>query len=244
MPDRDHDRFSLIGHAEMAFMNPLREGELHALLLSVKLDDASHVLDVCGGRADLSRAIATRTGCEATSVDLSAQACREATLRAQGRRVNVVCSDVRAFLARDAKRYDLALCVGGTHAFGSGLDAWNEALSALHLCADAVLVGDLVATSDVAAKVFDIPRLHDLEALPALASTRAKLILDAARVDAYERAWCASVQRYIDAHPSDPRAAWARQRIAWTDAPEFREARAHLRFALWLLDAKKANPLS
>ena len=66
MPDRDHDRFSLIGHAEMAFMNPLREDELDAMVVNVMLDDASHVLDVCGGRADLSRAIAARTGCEAT----------------------------------------------------------------------------------------------------------------------------------------------------------------------------------
>ena len=244
MPDRDHDRFSLIGHAEMAFMNPLREDELHTLLAKVKLDGAKHVLDVCGGRADLSRAIAVRTGCEATSVDLSAQACREASLRSVGLRMNVVCSDVRPFLARDAKRYDLALCVGGTHAFGSGSDAWNEALSALLARADAVLIGDLVATSAVAAKAFDIPRLHDLEALPALASPHAALVLDAARVDAYERAWCASVRRYIDAHPSDPRVAWARQRIAWTDAAEFREARAHLRFALWLVNAKTANPLS
>lgn len=244
MPDRDHDRFSLIGHAEMAFMNPLREEELHALLVHLKLDEASHVLDLCGGRADLSRSIAKRTGCEATSVDLSAQACREATLRAQGMRMNVVCSDVHSFLKRDAKRYDLALCIGGTHAFGSGAAAWGEAFRALAACAEFVLIGDLAANSDLTAKVFDLPHMRDLETLPALASPRAVHVLDASRVDAYERAWCASVQRYIDAHPSDPRVSWARQRIAWTDASEFREARAHLRFALWLVDAKTANPLS
>ena len=241
MTDRDHDRFSLIGHADMAFMNPLRENELALLLANVALDDASHVLDLCGGRADLSRAIAAKTGCEATSVDLSAQACREASLRAADFRVNVVCSDVRAFLESDLKRYTLALCVVGTHAFGTGVEAWKETLHQLKARASLNLIGDLVALSDEAARAFEIPTLRELEALPELAASKAPLVLDAARVEAYERAWCASVACFLDAHPDDPRAAWGRQRIAWTDAPEFREARAQLAFALWVVDAKTAN---
>ena len=236
----DHDRFSLIGHADMVFMNPLREDELALLLANVALDDASHVLDLCGGRADLSRAIAAQTGCAATSVDLSAQACREASLRAAGLRVNVVCSDVSTFLESDVKRYTLALCVGGTHAFGTGVEGWKEALQ-LKTRASTILIGDLVAQSDEAAQAFEIPTLRELEALPELAASRARLVLDAARVEAYERAWCASVARFLDAHPDDPRAAWGRQRIAWTDAPDFREARAQLAFALWVVDAKTAN---
>lgn len=240
----EHDRFSLIGHADMAFMNPLREDELAGLLANVALGEASHVLDLCGGRADLSREMARRTGCEATSVDLSAQACREATLRAAGLRVNVVCSDVRAFLESDSKHYALALCVGGTHALGSGIEAWTTALRQLKTRASTILIGDLVARSEVAASAFEIPTLQALEALPELAAAKATLVLDAARVEAYERAWCASVARFLDAHPNDPRAAWGRQRIAWTDAPDFREARAALAFALWLVDVKKANPLA
>lgn len=237
----DHDRFSLIGHADMAFMNPLREDELALMLARVALDEASHVVDLCGGRADLSRMIASRTGCEATSVDLSAQACREATLRAAELRVNAVCSDVRTFLEGDSRRYTLALCVGGTHAFGTGVEAWKTTFDQLKPRAPMILIGDLVAQSDEAARAFEIPTLRELEALPELAASGTRLVLDAARVEAYERAWCASVARFLDAHPDDPRAAWGRQRVAWTDAPEFREARSQLAFALWLVDAKTAN---
>lgn len=237
----DHDRFSLIGHADLAFMNPLREDELASLLANVALDEARHVLDLCGGRGDLSRAIATKTGCEATSVDLSAQACREASLRAVGLRMNVVCSDVRVFLEGDEKRYTLALCVGGTHAFGTGVEAWKRTLNELTSRASTVLIGDLVARSEEAGRAFEIPTLRELEALPELAASKATLVLDAARVDAYERAWCASVARFLDEHPDDPRAAWGRQRIGWTDAPDFREARSQLAFALWLVDAETAN---
>ncbi len=240
----DHDRFSLIGHADMAFMNPLRVDELAWLLANVALDDESHVLDLCGGRGDLSRAIAARAGCEATSVDLSAQACREASLRAVGLRMKVVCSDVRAFLESDSKHYALALCVGGTHAFGSAVEAWKTTLHQLKTRASMILIGDLVAQSDEAAQAFAIPTLRALETLPELALSKPALVLDASRVEAYERAWCASVARFLDAHPDDPRAAWGRQRIAWTDAPEFREARAQLAFALWLVDAETANSLS
>jgi hypothetical protein len=55
------------------------------------------------------------------------------------------------------------------------------------------------------------------------------------RVAAYERAWCDALAAWLVAHPGDPREAWARERIAWTDDEGLRAARAELAFDAWVV---------
>jgi hypothetical protein len=90
-----------------------------------------------------------------------------------------------------------------------------------------------VATSRAASEAFEVAELSAIG--PLVSGARASLLLDATRVGAYERAWCASVAAHVASHPGDPRNAWARARLAWTNEPSLQPARAQLAFAVYLL---------
>lgn len=241
MTERDRDRFSLIGHGAMPLMCPLREEELLALLDVAELAPAERTLDVGGGRGDLARLCAARYGVSASTVDRSAQATEEARRRAGSLSVEVVLGDGAGHLATIAPgSLALGSAVGAVHCFGTGLAGWTEAVRALAARARRVLVGDLAARTDEAAAAFDVARLDAVEGdslARAVGRPRAlaTLVLDATRVAAYERAWCASVAAHVAAHPSDPRNDWARARLAWTDEPTLRAAREALVFVAHLL---------
>lgn len=213
------DRFSLIGHAAMPLMNALTEGELVSLLDAAELGRGARVLDLGGGRGDLSRLVATRYGASALCVDRSPAACEEARARTVGLEVEVVCDDAHAFLGR-ARPEGLALAcaVGALHAFGSRLPSWSAAVDALAGVAGRVLVADLVAHTPRAADEFDLAPLDALA--PLREGARGEILLGPERVIAYERAWCAAILAHAAAHPADPRSAWARGRVEWSESPK------------------------
>ena len=223
----------------MPFMNPLTEAELLSLLAPVALTAGDRTLDLGGGRADLSRLLAERFGCAATSVDASpgaTEAARARTRHLGGVELHTL--DAQSYLARE-RPTGLALVsvVGAVHAFGEALEGWRQARAALRPVAIHTLLAELVATGARAEKAFGVARAADVEALlssDAVASIR----LGPDRVLAYERAWCASLAAFLEAHPGDPREAWARERIAWTEAPDLRAARAELEFRAWLVRSR------
>lgn len=235
---RDRDRFSLIGHAALPFMCPLEERELVTLLDAAAPPRGSATLDLGGGRADLSALLARRHGVRATSVDRSAQATEAARARVAGLDVTLVTADARPHLASVAPRsLSLASCLGAVHCFGVGAEGWHLAVRALDGLSERLLVGDLVATTREAAEAFEVAELAQLTELAESVrrTVRASLVLDAARVRAYERAWCASVAAHVEAHPSDPRNAWARTRLAWAEEPSLEAARNALGFAVFVI---------
>ncbi len=105
------------------------------------------------------------------------------------------------------------------------------------LCRWGFVVGDLVATTREAAEAFEVAELRELDTLAAhvYRTVITSQILDASRVRAYERAWCASLAAHVEAHPGDPRNAWARARLAWAEDPSLEAARDALRFAVFVL---------
>ena len=232
---RERDRFSLIGHAALPFLCPLREDELVSLLDRAGLVPSGASLDLGGGRADLSILLARRYGMRAVSVDRSAQATEAAKARVGTLDVTLVTGDAKAHLATIGDRsLALASCLGAVHCFGVRREGWQRTTDALDRVATRVLVGDLVARSDEAADAFEIARLDALDALLADRAI-ARTVLDASRVHAYERAWCSSVAAHVAAHPGDPRNAWARARLAWADEPSLASARDALAFVTYLL---------
>jgi SAM-dependent methyltransferase len=232
------DRFSLVGHAAMPFLDPLAEHELVTLLeplAPLALRPGARTLDLGGGRADLSALLARRWGCQATSVDLSPAACEAGRERTRGLPVEIVVARADEHVARTQPRgLALASCVGATHAFGAGEQAFARAFEVLAPCAGHVLLADLVALGARAAKAFGSARADAVERLLAPHAV-AHLRLGPERVAAYERAWCEALAAWLDAHPGDPREAWARQRIAWTDDAGMREARGELGFDAWVV---------
>lgn len=235
-PDgRARDRFSLIGHAALPFMCPLREDELVSLLDAAALRRGAATLDVGGGRADLSILLARRYGMNATSVDRSLPATELARERARDLSVTCVTDDATAHLAALADgSLALASCVGAVHCFGVRAEGWSRTFTSLARVASRALVADLVATSSIAAEAFEIALLDETDRI-AGATPLARLVLDAERVRAYERAWCDAVAARVAAQPDDPRNDWARARIAWADDPSLEEARAALAFVAYVV---------
>lgn len=230
----ERDRFSLIGHAAMPLMNPLALDELLSLLEPAALQRGEAVLDLGGGRADLARICVERFGCVATCVDRSPGACDAARERAGTIALDVVCQDARAYLERSATRdIGLVAALGALHAFGSGLPSWTSALDTLRPRARFTLVGDLVARGPAAANEMDVATMEQVT--PLLTNATAHVVLPPNRVFAYERAWCEAIERYLAAHPNDPRAEWAVERIAWSRAPRRARAWAQLTFVAMLV---------
>lgn len=230
----ERDRFSLIGHGGMPLMSPMRLDELASLLAATDLREHDRVVDLGAGRADLGRFVHERYGCVVTSVDRSPAACEAARERPLADVIEVVCQDARVFLhQRDPHEIGLAAALGSLHAWGSGLPSWTRALEDLRPRARWVLVGDLVALGPIAVAAMDVATLGQLASW--LGAARERVILPPERVRAYERAWCDAVERYLDAHPGDPRDDWARERIAWSRAPSLESAWSQLAFAALLV---------
>ena len=221
------DRFSLIGHEGMELMNPLTRAEVIGVLGGVGA--LGRVIDVGAGRGDLAR-IVVELGGECVAIDRSEAACAIARERGRGLAIEVVCGDAREEIARARGRFDLGCALGAVHAFGDRAPGWGAAKAALGAIASRVLLADLVATGADAAREFEVARIEELGELGAPA-----LVLDAARVRDYERRWSESLARWLGEHADDPRADWARERVAWTDAPALRAARAELAFAVFVL---------
>lgn len=254
MTDRERDRFSLVGHAQLPFLDPLEPHELERLLDAAGLTAGVRMVDVGGGRADLACLAARRYGARAISVDRSAPACEAARERVAARRgsfasggdVEVVEGDAGAYVASVARSaaegerpFALGSVLGAVHAFGVGRAGWARTIDALASIADVVLVGDLAARTDEAAAAFEVVRLDEALAPAQLVahglSVRASCVLEDDRVARYERAYCDALAAYVLAHPADPRAAWVRARIAWADEPSLRTARRALVFAAYVL---------
>lgn len=215
----------------MPFMNPLREDELVQLLEPLGLKAGDRTVDLGGGRADLSRLLVERFGCIATSVDASPAACEAARQRAPG--VEVIVARAEDWLTRNPTQgHALVAAVGAVHAFGDGLAGFRNALASVH--ARHLLFADSVALGPDAARKFEVARVEEVEAL-----FRGRVVsavhLGPERVAAYEQAWCDALRAYLVAHPGDPREDWVRERLAWSEAPDMRRARAELGFRAWVL---------
>jgi SAM-dependent methyltransferase len=206
----ERDRFSLIGHAAMELMCPLSRAELATLLDAATLGEGDSVIDLGAGRGDLA-AMAVARGAQAVAVDRSEAACELARAR---RSVEVVCSDAQTYLAAAAP-CTLACAVGAIHAFGEGAGGWDRAETELGAHASLVLLADLVATGARAEAAFEVATRAQLD--ERLDRAVRSVVLDGARVEAYERAWCRAVRAHAEAHPNDPRSEWARGRLAWSE---------------------------
>jgi len=215
-------------------MNALAEHELTAMLDAAALTTDERVLDLGGGRADLTRLCATRYGCAGTSVDRSPAACESARERCAGLAIDVVCRDARAHLEDVAPAsLGLGVALGALHAFGSGPSSWAMAIDALAPRARFVLVGDLVALGASAATEMDVATMEQVA--PFLTRAKCRIELGPDRVLAYERAWCVAIERFLEAHPRDPRESWARERIAWSRTPAIAHAWEQLAFVTLLI---------
>jgi SAM-dependent methyltransferase len=233
------DRLSLIGHSGMSSMSPLAESELASLLDACALAPGDRVLDLGCGRGDFALLAASRVPVHIVGVDRSPAACEQARQRTGGvGDIVIVCDDVPAYLARQRpSRLALACAIGAVHAFGSRIDSWTDAVAALEPIARRILVADLVATGPRAVEVFDVATREELRPIERRAHTT--LVLPGERVIAYERAWCAAVAASPVLREGDPRSAWARERLAWSES--VLDAWCELEFVALVIESGKLS---
>jgi cyclopropane fatty-acyl-phospholipid synthase-like methyltransferase len=117
----DRERFSRIAHHGIAFAAPISKAKIADIEALLELRPGARVLDVGCGRAEWLIAMAERFGVSGIGVDRSRGAIEEARSEASRRlrtgSVDLREEDVAAFEAADGS-FDLALCVGSTHALG------------------------------------------------------------------------------------------------------------------------------
>lgn len=100
-------------------MNPLPAETFDRAVAELELTRESRAIDFGCGKGDLLRRIVARFGCHAEGVDISSQLIDAAVEALPSARF--VVADARSH--RVEPGYDLAACVGASHAFGSTIDA-------------------------------------------------------------------------------------------------------------------------
>lgn len=242
-------RFTTIAHARHRLLSPLSEERLAWLLAALAaegLPQGARVLDVGCGKAELALRIAADRAGHATGVDpnaafLSAARERASELGVGGRFTAVASTFAEADLT--ARSFDLACCVGSTHAFGT-FDGTLAGLARLAAPGGLVLVGEGHWRRPPAAEYLDFlgggeDELVAYEArLGAVRAAGLDLVLawesSFEEWDAYEGLYADTMRRHLAAHPDDPDHAAFTERIETWSAMYRRHGRATLGFGFFL----------
>jgi SAM-dependent methyltransferase len=108
----DPSKYTVVGHHDLAILNPIGSGKLDDLVDALELDPTARVLDVGCGKGELLARVAARWGCTCVGVDLSPALIAHAR---QHRGVEAHVGDGKAFVSGT---WDVIACVGSSHIFG------------------------------------------------------------------------------------------------------------------------------
>ncbi|MBO0962660.1 class I SAM-dependent methyltransferase [Neobacillus sp. MM2021_6] len=123
----DRNRFSAIAHRHHAFSNPINEAKMMKMIDMVSLKPQEKVIDIGAGKCELLIRLVDMYNISGTAIELYDGAIEEAKRNASNR----IPEGSIAFIVDDAKvavedcekeRFDLAMCIGSTHALG-GLES-------------------------------------------------------------------------------------------------------------------------
>ncbi len=240
-------RFSRIAHGDLPCWNPLGMGTFDEVLAAADLPPGARVLDVgCGPGALLLRVLRGRPGATGLGVDRAGPAVERARRAAAAEG----CAG-RAEFREDsfdparlpAAGFDLALCVGSSHAVGTTAEALGV-LAPLVRPGGALLLGEGFWEREPDPEYLALlgGTREDLRTFDATAALGAAAGLEpvAARAvsredwDRYEGTYAANVERFAAANPTDPDVPAMLARIRpWRDG-YLRWGRTTLGFGLFL----------
>ncbi|MDX2131232.1 MAG: class I SAM-dependent methyltransferase [Planctomycetota bacterium] len=117
------DLYSSIAHRGMAFMNPMGERSISALVEIVSLQKGANIVDFGAGTCELVVRLAERYAvfgeCVELSPEIASRARERVAARVPGGGVRVHEGDAGHFKASvPAASFDMAVCIGSTHALG------------------------------------------------------------------------------------------------------------------------------
>jgi ubiquinone/menaquinone biosynthesis C-methylase UbiE len=115
----------------MLFNSPLSVEKADRIIQLLELPESGRVLDVGCGAGEFLLRVIERTGAQGLGVDVNDESIEAARERAAGRidkgKVEFRTADIQETEIEDGT-FDLAICLGSTHAFGSGEAAYPNAL--------------------------------------------------------------------------------------------------------------------
>jgi SAM-dependent methyltransferase len=229
----DRQRFSRIAYSTHIFYNPLSEAKLDRVLDLVPLTADSRVVDFGTGRCEALIRLVERYSCSALAVETDEKfletARNEAMIRIPGRVLRLVHQEATKFLdANPACNFDMALCIGASHAFGDyrhtlarlkacvrpggwllvGKGYWKQKPSPEYLL---VLGGD---ESELTSHEGNIRTAEELGLVPLWAS-----VASDDEWDEYEWRYRMNIEAFAHDNPDDPdREAMLEQIHAWNHA--------------------------
>ncbi|QDV21562.1 Demethylrebeccamycin-D-glucose O-methyltransferase [Gimesia panareensis] len=116
---------------ELLWNAPVSEVRMSAMLETLELREGQQVLDVGCGCGEILIRLTERYQTLGTGIDVSAEHIAEARRRMQDRvpasAVQFTHADIRS-VPLEHNTFDLVLCLGATHAFATGRDAFRNAL--------------------------------------------------------------------------------------------------------------------
>ncbi len=227
----DRARYSFIAHTTHDYCNPISPAGVERFLDIMAPARGCRVLDIGCGKGELLARFAERFAARAVGVDTSDLFLNEARQRTASRAgegsVELHTRDAAEFLASTSAEFDIACCIGSTHALG-GLDTTMTTLARIVRAPGWALVGEGYWKRS--------PAPEYLQALGASASdfqTHAGNIVAGVRAglvpmhastasdddwDRYEWAYCRNIELFVEQHPHDPDAAAMLDRArCWRD---------------------------
>jgi SAM-dependent methyltransferase len=118
----------------MKFNSPVSDAKVDRMISNFGLTSASRAIDVGCGDGDFLVRLHQLSGAQCLGVDVESTSINEANIQLSKNgpsdKVEFLCSDIEE-LPIEPNSYDLAICMGASHAFADGEAAYTEALSGL-----------------------------------------------------------------------------------------------------------------
>jgi SAM-dependent methyltransferase len=222
----DQTRYSTLAHAAHVFCSPLAEATVDALLARLALAPGARVLDVGCGKAQMLVRLVERYGAAGVGIDPNGAFLDAARPWARDGRLVLHARRVQEVALAPAS-FDVALCIGSTHALGRYPDALRG-LAALVRPGGTLVLGEgywkqppapaylalLGGTEDEFTTHEGNIRSGEKMGL----GLRFAITASDAEWDAYEGLYADSIERFAAAHPQDPdRDAMLARSRAWRE---------------------------
>jgi SAM-dependent methyltransferase len=211
-----------VNNSLLRWNTPLSEEHAALLVSACAVPEGGRVLDLgCGWGELLVRLVESAPESTGDGVDTDAEALRrgERLVAARGLHERVRLHE-QAAVRWSGGGYDVAVCVGSTHAWPNGTPEALRALRSAVASGGRVLLGDgfwareptPAAMSALGAAREDMRSLDELVRLAAEVGFRPLQVTVAGERewDLFESAWCAGGERWMLANPDDPRCAAVR----------------------------------
>lgn len=120
----DRGRFSFIAHGGLLLCNPAGSARVDRAIALLSLPVDAAVLDVGAGKCEWLARIATRYGARCTAIEparlFAEEAHRLHAAHVAAKRLEIIeCTATEYFATQPDARFDAAMCIGSSHAFGT-----------------------------------------------------------------------------------------------------------------------------